>query len=108
MGSDPIIKLPEYIPLHKGKTKVCKDIDESKVTLHTPLLSDQIVFEEPHLGRVPLLKLEDWDLVDIEWFPHLATNQLMHRVFHKTTDVIALDPWKWLRGVDKAKLLNLL
>jgi len=58
-GSDPISELTEYIPPHRGKMKVPKDIDERKVTLHTPLLPDQIVFEGPHLGRVPLLKLED-------------------------------------------------
>jgi len=67
--------------------KVPKDIHESKVTLHTPLLPDQIIFNEPHLGQhVPLLKLEDWDLADMEYFPHLVTEQLMHWVFHKNTE----------------------
>lgn len=59
VGSDPITKLLEYIPPHKGKIKVPKDIDESKVTLHTPLLPDQFVFEGLRLVRVPLFKLED-------------------------------------------------
>lgn len=45
--SDPITKLPEYVPLLKDKTKVLKDIDESKVALHTPLLPEEIVFEGP-------------------------------------------------------------
>jgi len=63
-GSDPISKLPEYIPLCRGKTKVPEDIDESKVTLHTTLLPDQIIFEGPRLWCVPVLKLEDWDLAD--------------------------------------------
>lgn len=53
-GSEPISKLSEYIPLHRGEMKVPKDIDESKVTLHTPLLPEQIVFEGSHLGHVPL------------------------------------------------------
>jgi len=57
-GSDPITKFPKYIPLCKGKTKVPKDIDERKVTLHTHILSEEIVFEGLFLGRVPLLKLE--------------------------------------------------
>lgn len=30
-GYEPISKLPMYIPLHRGKTKVLQDIDESKV-----------------------------------------------------------------------------
>jgi len=58
-GSNPITKLPEYIPPHKGRTKVPKDINKIKVALHTPLLWDEIVFEGPCLGWVPLLKLED-------------------------------------------------
>lgn len=32
----------------------------------------------------------------------------MDHVFHKTIGVIALEPWEWLRGMDKAVLLNLL
>ena len=44
-GVDPITQLPDYIPSHKGKNKVPKDIDESKVPLQTPLLTDEIVFE---------------------------------------------------------------
>jgi len=58
-GVDSITRLPEYIPLHKGKTKVPKEIDESKVPLQTPLLSDEIFFEGLRLGWAPLLKLED-------------------------------------------------
>jgi len=58
-GSDPIYKLLEYIPPHRVKKKVPKDIDESKVTLHTPILLDQIFFQGLRLGHVPLIKLED-------------------------------------------------
>ena len=43
-GFDPITRLPEYVPRCKGKTKTPKDIDESKVTLYTPLLPDKIIF----------------------------------------------------------------
>ena len=32
-GANPITKLPQYVPLCKGKTKVPKKIDESKVPL---------------------------------------------------------------------------
>lgn len=85
-GSDPISKLLEYIPPCRGKVKAPKDIYESKVTLYIPLLPEKIVFEGPHLGHVPFLKLEDWDLVDIEHFPHLVTDQLMYHVFHKIVE----------------------
>lgn len=77
-GSNPISKLPKYIPPCRDKRKVPKDINEIKFTMHTPLLSDQIVFEGLCLGRVPLLKLEGWDLADTEHFPHLAIDQIMH------------------------------
>jgi len=52
---------------------VPKDIDESNNSMQTPLLLDNIVFEGVHLGRVPMLKFEYWDLADHEKFPHLAT-----------------------------------
>lgn len=104
----PITKLPKYVPLRKGKTKVLKDIDESKVALHIPLLPNEIVFEGPFLGWFPLLKWEDFDLYDTEKFPHLTTDQLMHRVVHTSTRMTTLELWKWLKGVDKVGLLNLL
>jgi len=63
-GSNHTFNLPQYIPPHVGKAKVPKDIDENKVMLHTPFLLDKITFEGVCLGCVPLLKLEDWDLVD--------------------------------------------
>jgi len=72
-GVDPITQLPEHVPPYKGKAKVPKDIDEIKSSLQTSLLPDDIVFEGPHLGRVPVLKFEYWDLADHEKFPHLAT-----------------------------------
>lgn len=44
----------------------------------------------------------------MEHFPHLVTNQLMHHVFHKNTGATTLEPRKWLKGMHKAGLLNLL
>ena len=52
--------------------------------------------------------IEDWDLADHENFTHLATEQLMRRIIDTTTGMTALEPRKWLKGVDKAILLNLL
>lgn len=85
-----------------------KDIDESKTPLQTPLLSDDIVFDRPRLAQVPLLKLEDWDLVDHKKFPHLETKQLMCCIIDMNAGMIALELRRWLRGVDKAGFLNLL
>jgi len=90
-GVDPITKLPEYIPLCKGKTKVPKDIDESKVLLQTPLLSDGILFQGPCLGQVPPLKLEDWDLADHDKFLHLVTEQLMCHIIDTTTKMVVME-----------------
>ena len=76
-GANPITMLLEYVPPRKDKAKVPKDINESKSSLQTLLLLDDNVFEGLHLGRVPVLKFEDWDLEEHEKFPHLATEQLM-------------------------------
>ena len=63
----------ECVPPHKLKSKVPKDIDEIKTPLKTPLLPNEITFDGPHLAPVPILKLEDWDLVNHEKFLHLET-----------------------------------
>ena len=49
-GADLITRLPEYVPSCKGKAKVPKEIDESKSSLQTSLLPDDIFIEGPHLG----------------------------------------------------------
>ena len=85
-----------------------KDIDESKRSLQTPLLLDDIVLEGPHLGQVLVLKFGDWDLANHEKFPHLATKKLMRQRIDVTAGTIKLEPRTWLRGVEKAELLNLL
>lgn len=72
-GADPITQFPEYVPLCKGKAKVPKDIDKSKVPLQTPLLPYEIISEGLHLVRVHLLKREYWDLAGHEKFPHLVS-----------------------------------
>jgi len=40
----PPTKLPAYIPMRKGKEKVPNDLDESKSSLQTLLLQDDIIF----------------------------------------------------------------
>lgn len=71
------VKLPAYVPLRKGKTKVQKDLDATKSSLQTPLLPNGIIFEGTHLGRIPTIKFEDWDLTNSEKFPHLEMETLM-------------------------------
>lgn len=60
------------------------------------------------MGWIPLLKLEYWDLADHEKFLHLVTEQLMCHFFYTTIGMTAFESWKWLKGVEKAGLINLL
>ena len=106
--ANPITSLPEYVPLRKGKAKALKDIFESKRSLQTPLLSDDIIFEGSHLRWVHVLKFEDWDLANHEKIPHFVTEKLMRRQIDATAGTIELEPQTWLNGVEKAGLLNLL
>jgi len=57
-AAHPLIKFPMYVPPWKGKAKVPKDLDESKNSLQTPLLLDDIIFEGMHLGRVKISSLK--------------------------------------------------
>jgi len=66
-------KIPTYVPPWKGKATVPKDLDENKSLLQTLLLPDGLKFEGTHVGHVPTMKFEDWDLPDCEKFPHLET-----------------------------------
>jgi len=86
---------------------VPKDLDESKSSLQTLLLLDDIIFAGEHLGWVLSLEFEDWDRMGHETFPHLETMQLMKPKKNTAAGVVELEPHKWLRGVEKAWLLNL-
>ena len=55
-----------------------------------------------------MLKFEDWDLSDHEKFPHLVTVKIMRQKIDALAGMIKLEPCKWLRGVEKVGLLNLL
>lgn len=107
-GVDPISKLLDYIPSGNRKVKVPKDLYVGQFLLNTPLLLENLTFEGPCLVWIPHLKLEDWDLVDYERFPHLAIENYMKRVFYKELSVIALEPMEWIRRVNQSGLLDLL
>lgn len=79
-----------------------------KFGIHMPLLLENITFEGPHLVRVPLLEMEDWDLDDHERFPHLAMENYMKHVSYKEFDVTMLEPVEWICRVSQSGLLNLL
>ena len=92
----------------EGEGKSAQGSQQEQDSLQTSLLPDNIIFEGTHLGRVPSLKFEDWDLVDYENFPQLETTNLMKPKQNTLAGVIELEPRKWLCGVEKAGLLNLL
>lgn len=104
----PITRLPKYIPPRKGKAKVPKDPDNAKFTDSTLLLPEKVPFEGALLGHIPALKMEDWDLVDNEKFLHLATNKYLAKIYYEGTGVMRLEPMKWVAGVEKVGLLNML
>lgn len=106
-GMDPLTRFLAYVPLQKWKVKVPKDLDDSKSSLQILLLPDDIIFEGAHLGWLPSLKFEDWDLVGHNKFPHLVTAKLMKPKKHTVMEVIELELRKWLHGVKMAGLLNL-
>jgi len=60
------------------------------------------------MGWVPSLKFEDWDLANHTKFPHLETPHLMKPKQNTTVGVTELESRKWLHGVEKAGLLNML
>lgn len=89
-GIEPLSMLLEYIPPWKGKTKVTKDPDSGKFGISTPLLSRQVTFEGPKLSRIPLLKLEDWDIANQDKFPHMVTHKYMKMIYYDDTCVTKL------------------
>ena len=105
---EPITNLPEYIPLWKGKMKVTKDLYSGKFMVSTPLLPEQVIFEGAFLAHNLVLKMEDWDLADHAKFPHLEIPHLMKPKENTAVGVTELEPQKWLHGVEKVGLLNLL
>lgn len=107
-GMELLTKFPDYIGPCKGKSKVTKDPDSNKFFISMPLLQEQVPFEIPCLARIPLLNVEDWDLVDHERFPHLATTNYMKCAYYPDSGVTELEIVEWIHRVENLGLLNLL
>lgn len=54
-----------------------------KFMVPTPLLPEEVIFKGALLAHIPILKMEDWDLIDHEKFPHLATNKYMMKIYYQ-------------------------
>jgi len=107
-GMEPIKKIPEYVPPHKGKVKVTKDPNSDKLSISTPLLPKKVPLEGLWLARILLLKMEDWDLADHARFPHLETDKYMKHVYYVKSGVTTLGTVEWICSVENSGLLNLL
>lgn len=89
------MKFTMYIPLRKGKDKIPKDLDATKISLQTSLLPNRIIFEGSHMGRVPTMKFEYWNLMGSENFslgngePHEAK----HGGASQNTRAVEMDAW---------------
>jgi len=105
---DPITRLPAYIHPWKGKVKVTRDPDSGKFAISMRLLLEEVVFECVLLLRIPVLKLEDWDLPIHEKFPHFPTNKCMTKIYYEVIRFTRLELMKWVKGVEQDVLLHIL
>lgn len=103
-GVEPFSILAKYVTLWKRKTKVTKNPNSGKFRISTPLLQDQVTFEGPKLAHMPMLKLEDWDIVDQEKFPHMVTHQYMTKIYYDDAGVTKLESTKWICSVEQSWL----
>lgn len=93
---DPIrlVWRPKYAPPSKGKAKLLANLDEVNSIIIAQSLPKVVLVENSVIGYVVTMKFEDWDLVDIVKFPHLATDELMDQKIEGT--VTTLQPKEWL------------
>lgn len=55
-----------------------------------------------------LSKLEDWDIIDQEKFPHMVTHKYIIKIYYDDTRVVELERMKWVHDVEQSGLLNML
>lgn len=96
------------MPLSKGKAKVMNDLDSRKTTISTPLLLEQVEFEGKVLLHILVLNMQEGDLANHEILSHLDTSMYMKKIYYEEIGVTQLEPMKWVRGAEKARLLYIL
>ena len=69
---DPMSWLPKYMAQRKPVVKITKDLEKVKSHINTSLLPEKLPFEGEMFAKLPMLKLEDWDLANCVKFPLLA------------------------------------
>lgn len=53
--------LPPYMPPRKLNAKLVKDPKDIKFGTFTPLLLEEVLFDDKVLGKIPMWNMEDWD-----------------------------------------------
>ena len=57
-----LVRRPKYVPPSKGKAKVPKNLDDVGNILISPSLPKWFPLEGMVIGRISMMKFEDWDL----------------------------------------------
>lgn len=70
--------LPPYFPLRKLGSKPVKDPKAMKFITFTPLLLEKVPFEGKVLGKVPQLKMKDWDFNDRSKYLQFKPSKYLH------------------------------
>lgn len=65
------LRYGDYVPPNKGMAKVPANLDDVDSAISTPSLPKGVPVENSVVGRVAIMKFEDWDLADRVKFPHL-------------------------------------
>jgi len=101
-----MMRLPKYIPPWKGNAKLTNDPNIKKFIVSMPLFPEHAPFEVPRLMRIPLLKMEDWDITGHTKFPNLGMEKYMHKIYYEEMGVITFELMEWVHGAEKSWLLK--
>jgi len=58
------VRCPKYVPPRKGKDKVPTNLDDIDNIITTSSLPKGVLIESTMIGRIAMMKFEDWDLAD--------------------------------------------
>ena len=71
------------------------------------LILEDVLVEGDMFAKIPLLKMEDWDLADQEKFPELSPSMYLENIPYDD-GMVRVEPKSWALGLQKSRLLNLL
>ena len=104
--AEPINWLPPFVRLHRPLTRTPKNLDGLITYLQMSLTPGEVpVIGEP-FGRLHEIKFDDHELANLEAFPELAPELYLDRV--QEDDGLKIFPMRWVHGIARSRLLNLL